>query len=61
MRLIRIYNSTDAAPAMRRPATHTTQRTITMNPGFAALLTGLGLVLIALPWVFGVQRSTSAS
>ena len=32
-----------------------------MNPGFAALLTGLGLVLIALPWVFGVQRSTSAS
>ena len=27
-----------------------------MNTGLATLLTSLGLILIALPWVFGVQR-----
>jgi hypothetical protein len=32
-----------------------------MNPGFAVLLISLGLILIALPWVFGVQPSSQRS
>lgn len=28
-----------------------------MNPGFAVLLISLGLILMALPWVFGVPRT----
>jgi hypothetical protein len=32
-----------------------------MNPGFATLLISLGLILIALPWVFGVQGSQARS
>ena len=28
-----------------------------MNPGLAALLISLGLILITLPWVFGLQTS----
>jgi hypothetical protein len=27
-----------------------------MTPGFATLLSSLGLVLVALPWVLGVQH-----
>ena len=30
-----------------------------MNPGLATLLTSLGLILIAMPWVLGVQRKAS--
>lgn len=32
-----------------------------MNQGFAVLLISLGLILIALPWVFGVKRPSERS
>ena len=32
-----------------------------MTPGFATLLTSLGLILVALPWVLGVQHRPPAT
>lgn len=56
MRLIRIYTDYKKTTA----PTHPLQETRPMTPGIATLLTSLGLILIAMPWVLGVQRTNAA-